>query len=268
MSELYSSGVEFIDEVLGGGLQPGTLTVVRGATGIGKTQFGLSFSQAGLTQEGQRGIILDLGSRGDSQQHAPYARRLFNWDLQPGPLDLGELWGDDFQRADYLNPFGYDLGLRVLRDETNEDLWRTWRARLNESLRQVLAYCYAHFVHGVRRVLVDGIEPFGAARDSLQIELFEYILHQILRKPYDWVARDLFQGHWNEVKDQVLAHPYDSQALEDDLTTNATTVILLGRLPAADRVERGLFVLKHRGGWCSDEITRFTITATGLQRSS
>ena len=213
MSELYSSGVEFIDEVLGGGLQPGTLTVVRGATGIGKTQLGLSFCQAGLTQEGQRGIILDLGSRGDSQQHAPYARRLFNWDLQPGPLDLGELWGDDFQRADYLNPFGYDLGLRVLRDETNEDLWRTWRARLNESLRQVLAYCYAHFVHGVRRVLVDGIEPFGAARDSLQIELFEYILHQILRKPYDWVARDLFQGHWNEVKDQVLAHPYDSQAL-------------------------------------------------------
>lgn len=290
MAELYSTGVDFIDEVLGGGLQPGTLTVVRGATGIGKTQLGLSFAQAGQAQEGERGIILDLGSRGDSQQHAPYARRLFGWELQPGPVGLEDLWDGGFRRADYLNPFGYGLGLRVLRDEANDDQWRTWRARLNESLRQVLAHCYAHFIHGVRRVVVDGVEPFSAARDSLQIELFEYILHQILRKPHDWVARDLFQGHWTEVRGQVGAHPYDhqqlstlflqttpetelhqliaAQTMDDDLTTNATTVLLLGRLPGADRVERGLFVLKHRGGWCSDEIVRFTITAEGLQRSA
>jgi hypothetical protein len=279
--------VGFVDEVLGGGLQPGTLTVVRGATGVGKTQLGLCFLNAGRDQEGTLGIVLDMGSRGDSQQHAAYARRLFGWELATGQVDLAGVWNGDFRRVDYLNPFGY-LGQRVLRDELNEDQWRAWKLRINENLRQVLAHCYCHFVHGVRRLLVDGVEPFAQARDSAQIELFEYVLHQVLRKPHDWVARDLFMGRWLEVKDLVAAHPYDAaevgtvflqttpetelhqliaaETMADDLTTNATTVILMGRLPGAERVERGLFVLKHRGAWCSDEIVRFQITATGLER--
>lgn len=278
----------FLDAALGGGLQPGTLTVVRGATGVGKTQLGLCYLHAGQAHEGQPGIVLDLGSRGDSQQHAQYARRLFAWELQSGEVPLETMWNGDARRVDYLNPFGY-VGQRVLRDELNEDQWRAWKLRLNENLRRVLGHCYYHFVHGVRRVLVDGIEPFNQARDSAQIELFEYILHQILRKPHDWVARDLFMGRWQEVREQVAAHPYDvaqlgtvflqttpetelhqliaAQTMEDDLTTNATTVILMGRLPGAERVERGLFVLKHRGGWCSDEIIRFRITATGLEQT-
>ena len=33
---------------LGGGLLPGTLTVVAGATGVGKTQLGLHWANAGL----------------------------------------------------------------------------------------------------------------------------------------------------------------------------------------------------------------------------
>lgn len=287
MSNLYSTGITFIDELLGGGLQPGTLTIVRGATGIGKTQLGLSFCQSGLTQEGRRGFIIDMGSRGDTQQHAEYARRLFNWELRQGQVDLAHLF-NGFEPVDYLNPFGY-VGKRVLRDEMNDEQWRAWKLTVNESLRRVLAHCYAHFVHGVRRQVVDGIEPFANARESAQIDLFEYILHQIVRKPHDWVARDLFQGRWQEVQEQVMAHPYDSsgiatmflqttpetelsqliaaQTMEDDLTANATTVILMGRLPSAERVERGIFVLKHRGGWCSDEIVKFRITAQGLERA-
>lgn len=285
---LYSTGIGFVDELLGGGLQPGTLTVVRGATGIGKTQLGLSFCQAGLAEEGRRGFILDMGSRGDTQQHAAYARRLFDWQLSDGRVDLAEVWDDGFRPRDYYNPFGY-CGQRVLRDELNDEQWRAWQGTLNENLRQVLAHCYYHFVHGVRRQVVDGIEPFTAARESAQIELFEYILHQIVRKAHDWVARDLFQGRWQEVREQVMAHPYPAedvatmflqttpetelhqliaaQTLEDDLTTNATTIILMGRLPATDRVERGVFVLKNRGAFCSDEIVRFTIGAEGLRRA-
>src|SRR5581483_3472466 len=78
-----STGVRGIDELLGGGLIPGTLTVVVGATGIGKTQFGLQFANAGGDQERKRGIIFDCSSRGDSQSHAEYARRMFDWRLPP-----------------------------------------------------------------------------------------------------------------------------------------------------------------------------------------
>ena len=60
---------------LGGGLLPGTLTVVMGATGIGKTQLGSRLCQCRQhEQEGQRGILFDLTSRGDSQNHAEYAQ--------------------------------------------------------------------------------------------------------------------------------------------------------------------------------------------------
>ena len=37
--------VDSLDRLLGGGLLPGTLTVVAGATGAGKTQLGLRWAQ-------------------------------------------------------------------------------------------------------------------------------------------------------------------------------------------------------------------------------
>src|SRR5439155_20708937 len=76
-----ATGVEGLDNLLGGGLLPGTLTVVAGATGIGKTQLGLQFARAGQGQEGRCGIIFDMTCRGDSQSHADYARRIFGWEL-------------------------------------------------------------------------------------------------------------------------------------------------------------------------------------------
>jgi predicted ATP-dependent serine protease len=63
-------GIEELDRDLGGGLLPGTLTVVAGATGAGKTQLGLRWANAGLSAEGHRGVLCDLTSRGDSQNHA------------------------------------------------------------------------------------------------------------------------------------------------------------------------------------------------------
>ena len=70
-------GIEELDRELGGGLLPGTLTVVAGATGIGKTQLGLRWADAGNQGEGARGVICDLTSRGDSQNHSPM--HALNW---------------------------------------------------------------------------------------------------------------------------------------------------------------------------------------------
>src|SRR5688572_27289304 len=84
----HSSGVPGLDDLLGGGLLPGTLTVVVGATGIGKTQLGLAYAAAGAAQEGQRGVVFDCSARGDSQSHAEYARRMFGWELRA--MDAGQ----------------------------------------------------------------------------------------------------------------------------------------------------------------------------------
>src|SRR5436309_13071585 len=80
-------GIEVLDRELGGGLLPGTLAVVAGATGIGKTQLGLDFLNAGQQQEGRRGVVFDMSSRGDSQNHANYAAAHFGWSLHTMPAE-------------------------------------------------------------------------------------------------------------------------------------------------------------------------------------
>src|SRR5262245_9558256 len=83
VTERTSTGIPKLDDMLGGGLLPGTLTVIYGATGIGKTHLGLTFADHGLSADGARGVVLDLNGRGDSQQHDEYAARLFHWALRP-----------------------------------------------------------------------------------------------------------------------------------------------------------------------------------------
>jgi len=82
MTTRVSTGSPKLDEMLGGGLLPGTLAVVYGATGIGKTHLGLRFCDHGARADGARGIVFDMNVRGDSQQHHAYAARLHDWDLK------------------------------------------------------------------------------------------------------------------------------------------------------------------------------------------
>ena len=80
--------IEHLDRCLGGGLLPGTLTVIAGATGAGKTQLGFRWADSGRAEEGHRGVLCDLTSRGDSQNHARYASRLFDWTCANIPVSL------------------------------------------------------------------------------------------------------------------------------------------------------------------------------------
>jgi KaiC/GvpD/RAD55 family RecA-like ATPase len=281
----YSTGVPFLDEMLGGGLQPGTLTIVYGATGVGKTQLGLSFLHEGLKAEGRRGVIVDMTSRGDSQQHAEYARRLFDWEMREGVVARDDVWTMDGSAPDRFTGLDY-AGKPVTRDDLQPEEWLQWRAKLATKLEAATAFLYHHLAAGTRRVMIDSIEPCDRAADSVQIQLVEYIYQQILRTECDWVARNLFRGKWLEVealvrerrweKDSVatvLLHTSNETSLTDlvsrriaagDLTTNANTIVLLGRQQIGQRLGRAVAVLKHRGQPCSDEIVPFSITEEGL----
>src|SRR6185437_16627518 len=116
----HSTGIPRLDELLGGGLLPGTLTVAVGATGIGKTQLGLQFAYAGVRQEGRRGILFDMSCRGDAQNHSAYAERMFDWKLHSADAsrhpDLARVFEPDSAAADYLHVFDYH-GRRVTRND-------------------------------------------------------------------------------------------------------------------------------------------------------
>lgn len=290
MTHRHSTGIAKLDDLLGGGLIPGTLTVVAGATGIGKTQVGVQFAHAGGQQDGRRGIILDLTARGDAQSHLDYAQRICQWQLRPADPqarpNLHEFFAHPNSRGDYLHVFDHQ-GRRVTRGDLDWDQWQAWQAELNARLGTTIAFFYGNFISGTRRVVIDGVEPADRPSDSIQLELFEYIYHQVLRKDPDWVARDLFREHYRENADAVARHVYDPREIsclllvtshetmledlisrpldEGDVLSNANTLIYLGKLREGNRIGRALYVAKHRGSACSEEIAPYRIGEGGLE---
>jgi KaiC/GvpD/RAD55 family RecA-like ATPase len=281
-----------LDRLLGGGLIPGTLTVIAGATGTGKTQMGLRWAETGRVEEGRRGVICDLTSRGDSQNHAAYARQQFAWDLRPYPLAAG--FNLDFERVwDFARPLGEYFhplarsGRRVTRRDLEHDQWHEWKSELARILRQSVGFFYEHFIRGTRRVVFDGIEPAERFGESIQFEFFEYVYHHILRKEDEWAARELFREQYRAQSPRVLAHRYDHRAIgclylyttpqiflddliaqpigEGDIFANASTIILMGRTRHDGRVGRALYVAKHRASACGDEILAYRIGASGIE---
>lgn len=286
------TGISDLDQLLGGGLLPGSLTVVMGATGIGKTQLGLAFANEGLQQEGERGIVFDLTSRGDSQNHSDYAKRLFDWEIVEQAndrVDTAALWDRQSTRRDSMHVFNHS-GRRVTASDMDSDQWREWKYEQAKKLDKAIAYFYGNFVHGVRRCVIDGVEPADKAADSIQFEMFEYIYHQILRKEHDWVARDLFRVAFRDNAERIHDHAYDHESIGcllmytshevmlDDLLTrriesgdvlsNANTIIYMGKTREGNRMGRALHVAKHRGSACDESIVPFTITEAGLTLES
>lgn len=268
---------------------PGKLTVVLGATGIGKTQLGLQFAEAGLQQEGQTGVLFDMATRGDSQSHSDYAERLFQWKLREqlvdAPFDLDHIW-DAGTRTDYQHLFRQS-GRRVTRRDMELDEWKEWKLEFVKKLDAAIAFFYSNFVHGVRRTVIDGIEPTDRPSDSFQFHAFEYVYHQILRKEYDWVARDLFRAQFRSHQAEVEQHRYDFQQigclllltthevmLDDliqrpiesgDVLSNANTIILMGKIKDGNRMSRALHVAKHRGSAVDESLVPYEIQESGLK---
>ena len=285
-----TTGIPALDQLLGGGLLPGTLTVIAGATGIGKTQLGVQFAQAGLLQEGKTGVIFDVAARGDSQNHANYAQRMCEWPLVPcnyhEQVDVADFFATQRKHGDYLHVFDY-AGQRVTRRDLEFEDWQSWQAQLNQKLRGAIAFLYGNFVQGCRRVVVDGFEPTDRPGESIQMNLFEYVYHQVLRKDPEWVARDLFREHYRAHAEEAAKYLYDPGKLacvmlytsheimlddlisrplaEGDALSNANTLIFMGKVRNGDQIGRGLYIAKHRGSACDERIIPYRITDSGLQ---
>ena len=282
-----STGVAGLDELLGGGLIPGTLAVVVGSSGIGKTQLGLQFAHAGHSQEGRGGVIFDLSARIDPQCHASYAQRMFAWNLTDHDNRFSPAHCFDAGRAvgDYLHVFDH-TGRRVTQSEAGFDAWHDWQAQLAARLELSIDFFYSNFVRGTRRAVIDGVEPATRPSESIQFELVEYVYHQILRKEAEWVARDLFRQSFRAHADAIERHSYDHaqigamllltshEALLDELIerplvdgdplATANTLIYMGKIRDGAKLSRGLFIAKHRGSACSDEIVRYRIDDDGI----
>ena len=285
-----SSGVPGLDEALSGGFLPGSLVVIAGATGIGKTQLGLQCLLAGTGNQNHRGAILDLSSRGDSQQHQPYAERLGGWrpklvGAEAVPMAPEQLFDPRSEWPDGLQLWEYDGRPLVAAWQNQDDrdaLQRDW----NRALERLTAFLYGHRIRGNDRLLIDGIEPVERYDQNAQWQMIEYAYQRVWRREPDWVARELFRQRFREHAPLVAEHAYDphqgvaillvtttSALLNDliarplsdgDLSAGANTLIYLGRIQDGSRMRRGLYIAKHRGSRCSDACHEVVIDQDGI----
>jgi hypothetical protein len=293
VNERVSTGVPKLDAMLGGGLLPGTLTVVYGATGIGKTHLGLTFADCGRTADGARGVILDLNGRGDSQQHDEYAARLFRWTLRPWSHTVVPM-ADPYpppgaMDAFYSNALPWVGRVRDFQvptvDNALEFDWN-WKASYNQALYTVRPFFYFHFAAGTRRVAVDGVEPMDSPAESIQFFIFDELYRKVIHRDAETLGMEICLPVWKH-REFIDAHRYDhahiatlllvtteETRLEDllarkvatgDLGATANTIIVMGSERVGPRLARMLCVVKHRGSAMSDEIVEYRIGAGGLE---
>ena len=287
-----STGLGRLDGMLGGGLLPGTLTVVYGATGIGKTHLGLTFASLGRVADGRRGIIFDMNARGDSQQHHAYAERLFGWPLarwthavtpmaQPFPPD-GQM---DAYYCDALPWVGKLRDYQVPTPDGFEFDWN-WKAMYNHALYTVRPFVYFHLGAGSRRIVVDGIEPMDVPADYIQPFLFDELYRKTIHRDAETLGMEICLPVW-EHRAFIDDHRYDHAAvttlllvtteetrLEDllarkvatgDTGATANTIVVLGSEREGSRLARKLCVVKHRGSAMSEDIVEYRVGPRGLE---
>lgn len=288
-SNRVSTGIAGLDKHLGGGLVPGTLTVVLGATGIGKTQIGIQYNSHGKEADQREGAIFDFCSRGDSQNQKEYAQQICGWTIEDYEFkELDSIFDTSRDCGQYHRMFA-SRATRISKTDLEFDDWHQWQAEINSKLRPAIAFLYENFVRGTRRIVFDGFEPVTRSSESIQFNLFESLYHQVVRQEYDWVARELFREKFLAYKEKIDAARFDHQQTtcmalctsneqmleelisrplgEGDIISNANTLILMGKIRQGDQIKRGLYVAKHRGSACSESIVEYSINDHGIQIS-
>ncbi len=291
MPPRVSIGLERLDSMLGGGLLPGTLTVVYGATGIGKTHLGLGFAHHGGRAEGAPGLLFDMNARGDSQQHHEYAARLYGWALgrwthtvtpmaQPYPTA-------EQMQAFYCDAFPWVGKLRDYQVPTADGLefdW-SWKAAYNHALYTVRPFLYFHLGAGSRRIVVDGIEPMDVPGDYVQPFIFDELYGKVIHRDSEtlgmeiclpvWQHRDFIDGHRYDhravttlllvtTEETQLEHLIARKVAPGDIGAVANTIVVMGSERVGNRLGRFLCVVKHRGSAMSDEIAEYQVGEQGI----
>jgi KaiC protein len=292
MTMRVSTGSERLDAMLGGGLLPGTLTVVYGATGIGKTHLGLAFCHHGRQADQRPGLVFDMNARGDSQQHHAYAARLYGWDLRrwshtvtpmaqpfPPPEQMEAFYCDALPWAGKLRDY------QVPTPDGFEFDWN-WKAIYGHALYTVRPFVYFHLGAGSRRIMVDGIEPMDVPGEYIQPYIFDELYRKVIHRESETLGMEICLPVWRH-REFIDSHRYDHAAVttlllvtteetqiehliarkvaSGDIGAVANTILVMGSERVGSRIGRFLCVVKHRGSAMSDEIAEYGIAERGIE---
>lgn len=185
MLELAPTGVPGLDELLGGGLVVGTMALIEGAPGTGKTTLGLQFVYSGVVEREEPGMVLTFE---ETPQQLYRDALNFGWDLrrlvQDGTLSVlcitpdllhrfladGEEMWERLARGASPRRVLID-SITNLRQLTNDEL------QLREMLNVMLSGMRRR---GMTALLLSEMEERGG--QSIPFE--EYVVDAVLRLTY------------------------------------------------------------------------------------
>jgi hypothetical protein len=282
-----------MNAILGGGVLPGTMVLIRGARGAGKTKLALGFAARGHDEEGRRGLVLDLSLKGDEQRHRPYAKVQSGWSLGPWDLDRPKIlkkWPSERTVAarGYFHMAASDYEVEsVDRDRLTFEEFEALNHRFDYRMALLEPFLFFHRYYGARRIIVDGLEPTGDPRGSVQHRLLHRLYARLLQaSPGDLGREALRQGYGRsrarvararfQARDAAVLVLETSQETSLDrlirarvppgaLDPLATTVILMGERDLGDRVVPAVFVAKHRGAARDGRKLPLRLSARGVQ---
>jgi circadian clock protein KaiC len=228
--EKAPSGIAGLDQILGGGLPRGRVTLVAGSAGTGKTLFGLNFLVAGARQYGEPGVLMTFE---ESAAKVALNVRSLGFDL------------DELQRNGQLvlHAFQVDLAEIVPAGDFNfEPIF----AILADAIEQV----------GAKRVVLDAIEVIFGAFGNDRIVRSELI--RLVRWLDDRGVTVVLTGERGgpDGGDSLTRH-----GIEEYVTD---CVMVLDHRVTAEISTRRLRVVKYRGSAHGTNEYPFLISAHGF----
>ncbi len=187
MRKPVSTGIAGLDQLLSGGLQPGSCTLIEGVPGTGKTTVGVQFIYTGALA-GESGIIITFEQF--PQQIKRDAANL-GWDLDE--LERQEkvklictspqVFLDQLQAADgFIEVLAAELGARrILLDSVSQ------LGQLGGDARELRTVAYG-MLNGLRRAgLTSVITKELESLDAAEVPFEEYLVDCVIRLRYDLV---------------------------------------------------------------------------------
>ena len=220
------TGIPGLDQITGGGLPRGRVTLVAGSAGAGKTLLGLNFLVAGAREHGEPGVLMTF-----EESAAKVARnvRSLGFDL------------DELERRGLLAVLAFRVDPSEIVAAGEFDFEPIF-AILDDAIKRV----------GARRVVLDTIEVlFGAFGDDA-------IVRSELSRLVRWLEdRDVTVILTGERGDSALTR----HGIEEYVTD---CVIVLDHRVSAEISTRRLRVVKYRGSAHGTNEYPFLISARGF----
>lgn len=230
------TGIEGLDEILGGGIPTGWFIALRGGAGVGKTTLAIQFLLEGILKYHEPGLLVTFN------EPLPALNAImmnYGWDLK-SLQDMGEMTVLDFTST--------EMGIMQQASRLREASLDYVTQKIIDEVREL----------GVNRLVIDPLNTFSLLfRDQFEVRKE---LHRVIGVLWEEKCTTIAVYENTERDSADLKKPLFST--EDFLSYG---VIHLQYFMLSDTRERGIEILKMRGMNHSKQIHPFTITDKGIK---